>query len=68
MSNYDFIYNELGKMFKDAKCELNFDNPYTLIVAVILSAQCTDKRVNMVTPTLFAKYPTVFDMAKANQI
>ena len=47
--------------YPDAHCELDFRTPYELIVATILSAQCTDARVNMVTPTLFARYP----MAKA---
>ena len=45
--------------------ELHYRNPYELLVAVILSAQCTDKRINMVTPALFEAYPTPFDMAKA---
>lgn len=48
-----------------AESELNFKSPYELIVAVILSAQCTDKRVNMTTPLLFEKYPTVQNMAAA---
>ncbi len=48
-----------------AESELNYNNPYELLVAVMLSAQCTDKRVNMVTPALFAAYPTVEKMAKA---
>ena len=53
-----------------AESELHFDNPFQLLVAVMLSAQCTDKRVNMVTPALFAAYPTPEAMAKAsvNQI
>lgn len=46
--------------------ELQYANPYQLLVAVMLSAQCTDKRVNMVTPALFAAYPTVADMANAS--
>lgn len=50
-----------------AESELNFNSPYQLIVAVILSAQCTDKRVNLTTPVLFGKYPTVSDLAKANE-
>ena len=49
----------------EAETELVFGNAYELLVAVILSAQCTDKRVNMTTPGLFALYPTVFDLAKA---
>lgn len=49
----------------EAETELVFSNPYELLVAVILSAQCTDKRVNMTTPALFAEYPTVQDLAEA---
>ncbi len=49
-----------------AETELVYDNPYQLLVAVILSAQCTDKRVNMTTPAIFAKYPTPVEMAKAS--
>lgn len=45
--------------------ELHYDNPYQLLVAVMLSAQCTDKRVNLITPALFAAYPTAADMASA---
>lgn len=50
----------------DAKSELEFNNPYQLIIAVILSAQCTDKRVNMVTPTLFKEFPTPEVMAASS--
>jgi endonuclease III len=50
-----------------AETELEYKDPYELIVAVILSAQCTDKRVNMITPGFFKKYPTSFDLAKASQ-
>ena len=46
------------KVYPNAHTELNFKNPLQLLVATILSAQCTDKRVNEVTPGLFAKYPT----------
>lgn len=49
-----------------AESELHFDSAYQLIVAVVLSAQCTDKRVNMTTPALFEKYPSVEDLAKAS--
>lgn len=52
--------------FKGAKSELKFRNPYELIVCVMLSAQCTDKRVNLITPALFKAYPSVADLAKAN--
>ena len=48
-----------------AESELNFRNPFELLVAVVLSAQCTDKRVNMTTPALFERYPTAEAMAKA---
>jgi endonuclease-3 len=51
------IYERLSAEYPDAKCALDHRNPYELIVATILSAQCTDKRVNMVTPALFEKYP-----------
>lgn len=50
----------------EAETELMYDNPYQLLVAVILSAQCTDKRVNMTTPALFEKYPDAGAMAKAD--
>ena len=49
----------------DAETELLYDTPYQLLVAVILSAQCTDKRVNMTTPALFRTFPTVEVLAKA---
>lgn len=49
----------------DAQTELKYENPYHLLVAVILSAQCTDKRVNQITPDLFAAFPEVEDMARA---
>ncbi len=48
-----------------AETELEYINPYELLVAVILSAQCTDKRVNIITPALFEAFPTVYDMARA---
>lgn len=56
----------LAETYPDAHCELDFDSPFQLLVATILSAQTTDVRVNMVTPTLFAKYPTAHDLAVAN--
>jgi endonuclease-3 len=49
-----------------AETELEYIDPYQLLVAVILSAQCTDKRVNLITPALFKAYPTVFEMARAS--
>ena len=61
------INRELAVIHPDAHCELDFTTPLELVVATILSAQCTDKRVNMVTPTLFAKYPTAADYAAADR-
>jgi len=55
------------KVYPNAHCELDFRNPLQLLVATILSAQCTDKRVNMVTPKLFKKYRTAKDYAEAPQ-
>lgn len=60
------IRARLLKTYPDAHCALDFHNPYELTVATILSAQCTDKRVNMVTPTLFAKYPNAAALAAAD--
>jgi endonuclease-3 len=56
----------LRQTYPDARCALHFSNPLELLVATILSAQCTDERVNTVTPTLFQKYRTVADYASAN--
>jgi len=55
---YAFIIDWFQKNMPDAETELHYTDPYELLVAVILSAQCTDKRVNMVTPDLFKKFPT----------
>jgi len=52
-------FNRLSKMYPNAKCALNFSNVWELLVATILSAQCTDKRVNMVTPPLFKELPSI---------
>lgn len=57
----------LGELFPDARCELDFENPLQLLVATVLSAQCTDKRVNLVTPNLFRKFPTVESLASAKR-
>jgi endonuclease-3 len=57
----------LEKHYPDAKCSLDHKNPFQLLVATILSAQCTDVRVNLVTPTLFKKHPTPQALAKASQ-
>ena len=59
-------YRILRRSYPDARCELDFKNPLQLLVATILSAQCTDKRVNQVTPALFKKYPSVKALAGAN--
>ncbi|HEX8001828.1 MAG TPA: endonuclease III [Mycobacteriales bacterium] len=61
------ITKELGRIYPDAHCELDFTNPLELAVATILSAQCTDQRVNLVTPALFARYPTAKDYAEADR-
>ena len=55
----------LAEEYPEAVCELDHENPFQLLVATILSAQCTDKRVNMVTPDLFAAYPTPEALAEA---
>jgi endonuclease III len=60
------ILKRLKKEFPDAKCALHYTTPHELLVATILSAQCTDKRVNLVTPGLFAKYPDVAAFARAD--
>ena len=59
------IISLLKEAYPDARCALEHRNAYELLSATILSAQCTDARVNMVTPTLFARYPTPFDLARA---
>jgi endonuclease-3 len=61
------ILEKLDEMYPDATCALHHRNPWELLVATILSAQCTDKRVNEVTPGLFEKYPTPQDFAAARQ-
>ena len=60
------ILAQLEKTYPDARPELNFRNPYETLVAVMLSAQCTDKQVNKVTPALFERYPDVESMAAAS--
>ena len=57
----------LARTYPDAKCALHYDNPLQLVIATILSAQCTDVRVNMVTPALFKRYPTAQAFAEAEQ-
>ncbi len=63
---YDFVVDYLNTTIPIAETELHFSNPFELLVAVILSAQCTDKRVNMVTPALFSAFPTVELLAAAS--
>ncbi len=62
------IYRVLTKNYPNVRCELDFKTPFQLLVATVLSAQCTDKRVNQVTPKLFAKYGTPKKMARANTL
>jgi endonuclease-3 len=59
------ILKGLERLYPDADCELHRDNPFQLLCATILSAQCTDERVNQVTPTLFAQFPTAEAMSEA---
>jgi len=61
---YQFVIHYFEQNAPDAETELIYDNPYQLLVAVILSAQCTDKRVNMTTPAIFAEYPTPYELAQ----
>ncbi len=61
------IVRALKKAYPDAECALHHETPFQLLVATILSAQCTDVRVNMVTPKLFEKYPTPADLAVSEQ-
>jgi endonuclease-3 len=61
------INRELGELYPDAHCELDFTSPLELSVATILSAQCTDKRVNEVTPAVFRRYPAAADYAGADR-
>jgi endonuclease III len=61
------IIQRLREVYPTAHCELDFQNPFQLLVATILSAQCTDKRVNIVTRDLFPKYPTAYELAAVGQ-
>src|SRR4051812_34621883 len=63
---YEKVLDHFVKNVGVAKTELNYGNPFELLVAVILSAQCTDKRVNLTTPKLFKDYPTAEAMAEAD--
>mgnify|MGYP001549938170 CR=1 FL=1 len=62
---YQFVIDYFQQHAPEAETELIYDDPYELLVAVILSAQCTDKRVNMTTPAIFKKYPDVKALSKA---
>jgi len=63
---YQFVLDYFSEHAPNAETELLYDNPFQLLVAVILSAQCTDKRVNLTTPALFDKYPDAASMAEAS--
>lgn len=65
LQRYQTFIDYFKKERPIAESELNYTNPFELLVAVILSAQCTDKRVNMITPTLFQKYPTPENLSQA---
>lgn len=62
---YQFVIDYFQEYAPEAETELLYDNPFQLLVAVILSAQCTDKRVNMTTPAIFAQYPDAESMSQA---
>jgi endonuclease-3 len=62
---YQFVLEYFEKQMPIAETELNFENTYQLLVAVILSAQCTDKRINLVTPSLFSRFPDLKEMSQA---
>ncbi len=63
---FEAVLNFFRKNNPDAETELHYETPYQLLVAVLLSAQCTDKRINMVTPNLFAKFPTPEHLAASH--
>ena len=67
-TKYAFIIDYFLEHNPEASSELVYDDPYQLLVAVVLSAQCTDKRVNLITPNLFIKYPTPYDLAEASEM
>lgn len=62
---FQFVIDYFKQFRPEAETELNFENPYQLLVAVILSAQCTDKRINMTTPPFFKKYPGIEHLSNA---
>ena len=63
---FEFVINWFSANVPDAETELTYGNPYELLVSVILSAQCTDKRVNLTTPALFARFPNAKALAKVD--
>lgn len=63
---YQFVIDYFEKNIPEAETELIYDNPYQLLVSVILSAQCTDKRVNLTTPAIFENFPDAETLSKAN--
>ncbi len=63
---YAFVLDWFRREMPDPKTELHYENPYQLLVAVILSAQCTDKRVNLVTPALFDRFPNPEALSQAS--
>lgn len=67
-SSLEKVLGILEQTYPDAHCELNFSNPFQLLIATILSAQCTDKKVNLVTEKLFANYPTPQAFLKLGQV
>ena len=68
MKNYKLIEDYLDELFPNPKCELNYFNDYSLLIAIMLSAQTTDKRVNEVTKVLFNKYGGLYELKKADII
>ena len=64
--NKEFIISSLSEKIENPVCELNYDSDYSLLIAILLSAQTLDKHVNKVTPVLFSKYPTLLDLKNAD--
>lgn len=63
----ELIVRKLALMYPDARCSLNYGDPLQLLICVVLSAQCTDERVNKVTPALFERFPTLEDFCGADE-
>lgn len=66
MSNIELIESYLDELFPNPKCELNYNTDYELLIAIMLSAQSTDKRVNTVTPIIFSKYKSLDELSRAD--